>query len=111
MGELHIELWHVLTAGGALVTMLLGIYGHIWRMGIQPERKRREDVEKRLSELDTKHQLMEQRLESGDKRFSDICTEIKQIREALHRQELAFEKLNATISRSVWRGVAEESGA
>lgn len=101
---MEIQLWHLAVTGlGALAAMatVLGVYHAI---SVAPEKVRRAQVGADLADLDKRVALVEQRLESGDKKFDEMAANVKEIKECMRRLELA-------VAKSVWRGVGEQPEA
>ena len=77
-----------------------------------PREKRREEVSRRLSELEKTQALQEQRLASGDRKFQEVIDSIKKLRDELRDDHKKLdEKVNdiqKTLARSIWQGVAEQ---
>ena len=97
---MEVHVWHLAITGlGALAAAatILGVYHGVT---VAPERARRKDVSSALANLDKRTALVEQRLESGDKKFGEMAADVKDIKESMRRLELA-------VAKSVWRGVGD----
>lgn len=97
---MDVQLWHVLVAGLSTLAAAATILGVYHAVTVAPEKARRKGVSEKLAALDKRTALVEQRLESGDRKFSEMAADVKEIKASMQRLELA-------VARSVWRGVGE----
>ena len=92
--------WYHAIIGLGGILAIFGTYHRIW---IAPEKERRETVNKRLTDLETRMTLAERDLKSGDKKFDDMAADIKAIKKAV-------EGLRVALAGSVFKGVGIKNG-
>ena len=109
--------------------MFLMIYGSIFRIWVLPARDREAVQNKRIAELEKdnaslkegkvkerlmsleKEQLLQgQRLESGDRKFSDMCSDIRCMRDDIGLLKTEVAKTNTLLQNAIFRGVGEADG-
>ena len=126
--ELSLYTHHLIYGGLGLLALLLGIYRHIHWLWIQPGNEREEKQNERIAELETdnaslkegrvkerimtleKEQLLQrQRLESGDRRFEEVCKRLKALEDGQAVMNSTLARIEGKMTNSVWRGVGEHS--
>lgn len=100
--------YHAVVALGSI----LGVFAVYHRLFIAPEKERQAKVAGRLSALETKQALQEQRLESGNTKFDEVLAAIKELKAELKGDHAKLEErmraIENAVAASVWRGVGEQ---
>ena len=92
MPEGHaIGLWHLVATGGG---GMLGTVALVWRMWLAPAQQREIALQVRLAKMET-------RLDSGDKKFDEMASDLKDIRDTVHRLEKQFSAVAPALAREV----------
>jgi len=109
---LVIQTWHIFLGAIGIIGSIISIIGGYHRIAVLPERQRREEVSKRLYELERKQSLQEQRLEHGNQKFEDVIETIEKLRSELRsdheKLEGKVDDIQKTLAASIWRAVGEE---
>lgn len=80
---------------------LIGAAG-IYRWWLKPTLDWRKDMEKWQV-------LVDSRLNSGDKRFDTLCTEIHELKSELQTVQQTLARIEGKMTNSVWQGVGNAS--
>ena len=84
--------------GAVALGGLLAIFGTVHRLWIAPIQAWRKEVERRIVEVEKQQALDKQRMESGDRKFTELVADIKEIKACL-------QELKVAVASSVWQGV------
>ena len=92
MPEEHaIGLYHLLATGGGGMLATLAL---VWRIWLAPAQQREIALQVRLAKMET-------RLDSGDKKFDEMASDLKDIRDTVHRLEKQFSAVAPALAREV----------
>ena len=86
-----------------LASIAAGVLGTVYWAWVLPERKRRDDVQNRLIELEKWQAVAKRDLAAGDKKFDEMAADIKDIKATIHR----LEKVLAGVAPALTREVGE----
>ena len=107
--ELSLYTHHLVYGALGLIALLLGIYGHIYRLWVQPAKTREKEQNDRLKDIEKEQALQAQRLESGDRKFTDMCENIKGMRNDIGEMKVGIAKLNTLFQNAIFKGIGEPS--
>ena len=101
--RLAAELWHLAVAVMGVVTFFIG-----WdRYFNAPERKRRAEVEKRLSRVEWELEQGEKRMDSLKEKDEKVLIAVQTLTDAVTGLKMAVSKMEGALQGSVFKGVGE----
>ena len=104
--------YHLFIGAITILGAIVGIIGGYHKVIVLPERERREDVAKRLTELEKETALQKQRLDQGNRKFEEVMSSIDKLRNELRadheKLEGKVDDIRKTLAASVLQGVGEQ---
>ena len=93
--------YHLMLGGGGLVTLLLGIYGALYRIWFKPVKDWRTSVDKKQIELKHEFELFKndvnRSLTEGTEQFNELKNDLNLIREDVRRMSESMIRLEAVL--------------
>ena len=92
----------------ALLGMIV-TFGVIYKLYLMPAKQREDKQNERLKDIEKEQALQAQRLDSGDRKFTEVCESIKAMREDINDLKIQVAKTNTLLEKAVFRGVGENA--
>ena len=101
---MDITIWHVV---GAPLMAAVGFYGVLWRTWLAPMRREREDLIRWRKDQEAKDQahetrmaLIEQRLDKGEEKFTEIMRKLDGLKDGQHELKLEIQAHRKACEKS-----------
>ena len=89
--------YEILKLVGAALSAMVAV-NLLW---VRPEKERRNEVQRRLVELEKDMALAQRDLKAGDKKFDEVIEDLKDVKATLHRLEKAFAAVSPALAREM----------